>query len=182
MRIDALTALQVAEHAHLSSSQLIDALRTAATEALAARSRTTAEERAMVFNPGPPYDEDWTRGYLIDVIHTRDPWLHRIDICRATGGELALTPDHDGRIVADVVAEWARRHGQPCTVVLDGPAGGIYSQGEGDAQLQLDAVRFCRTKSPSKPGHLAIRSRIAVIRRSRTASRLRMALRGRARG
>jgi hypothetical protein len=23
--------------------------------------------------------------------------------------------------VADVVAEWARRHGQPCTVVLDGP-------------------------------------------------------------
>lgn len=105
----------------------------------------------MVFNPGPPYDEDWTRGYLIDVIHTRDPWLHRIDICRATGGELALTPDHDGRIVADVVAEWARRHGQPCTVVLDGPAGGIYTHGEGGPQLHLDAVHFCRTLSGRAP-------------------------------
>jgi uncharacterized protein (TIGR03083 family) len=151
MRIDALTALQVAEHAHLSSSQLVDALRTAAPEALAGRSRMTAEERAMVYNPGPPYDEDWTRGYLIDVIHTRDPWMHRIDICRATGGELTLTPDHDGRIVADVVAEWARRHGQPCTVVLDGPAGGIYAQGEGGAQLHLDAVQFCRTLSGRSP-------------------------------
>lgn len=38
MRIDALTALQVAEHAHLSTSQLVDALRRAAPEALAARS------------------------------------------------------------------------------------------------------------------------------------------------
>jgi hypothetical protein len=30
-----------------------------------------------VFNPGPPFDEEWTRGYLTDVIHTRDPWMHR---------------------------------------------------------------------------------------------------------
>jgi uncharacterized protein (TIGR03083 family) len=151
MRIDALTALQVAEHTHLSTSQLVDALRTAAPEALAARSRMTAEERARVFNPGPPYDEDRTRGYLIDVIHTRDPWMHRIDICRATGAELALSPDHDGRIVADIIAEWARRHGQPCTVVLDGPAGGIYTQGEGGARLHLDAVPFCRALSGRGP-------------------------------
>jgi uncharacterized protein (TIGR03083 family) len=149
--IDALTALQVADRAHLGPAQLATALRTAAPQSLAARRQATAEERATVFNPGPPFDEEWTRGYLTDVIHTRDPWMHRIDICRATGGELTLTPDHDGRIVADVVAEWARRHGQPCTVVLDGPAGGIYTQGEGGARLHLDAVQFCRALSGRGP-------------------------------
>jgi uncharacterized protein (TIGR03083 family) len=149
--IDALTALQVADRAHLEPAQLAAALRTAAPQSLAARTQATAEERAMVFNPGPPYDEEWTRGYLIDVIHARDPWMHRIDICRATGSELTLTSDHDGRIVADVVAEWVRRHGQPCTAVLDGPAGGIYTHGEGGAQLHLDAVHFCRALSGRAP-------------------------------
>jgi hypothetical protein len=144
--IDALTALQVADHAHLGPPQLAAALRTAAPQSLAARSQATAEQRAMPFNPGVP-QEEWTYGYLIDVIHTRDPWMHRVDICRATGAELAVTPDHDGRIVADVVAEWVRRHGQPCTLVLDGPAGGIYRNGEGGAQLRRDAVQFCRVVS-----------------------------------
>lgn len=145
--IDALTTLQVADRAHLRPPQLAEALRTAAPKSLAARSQTTAEEQAMGFNPGLPDGGEWTHGYLIDVIHTRDPWMHRVDICRATGAELALTPDHDGRIVADVVAEWARRHGQPCTLVLDGPAGGIYRNGEDGPQLRYDAVQFCRVLS-----------------------------------
>jgi hypothetical protein len=55
-------------------------------------------------------------GYLLDTILTRDPWMHRVDIARATGRDMVLTADHDGRIVADVVAEWARRHGQPFTL------------------------------------------------------------------
>ena len=145
--IDALTALQVAEHAELTPEQLAAALRTAAPLSLAARSQATPEQRAMTFNPGPPYDEEWTAGYLIDVIQTRDPWMHRIDICRATGAELVLTPDHDGRIIADVVAEWARRHGQPCSLILEGPAGGSYISGAGGPHLQLDAVHFCRLLS-----------------------------------
>ena len=145
--IDALTALQVAEHAKLTPEQLATAIRTAAPLSLAARSQATAEQRAVTFNPGPPNDEEWTAGYLIDVIHTRDPWMHRIDICRATGADLVLTAEHDGRIVADALAEWARRHGQPCSLVLDGPAGGSYVHGTGGPHLQLDAVQFCRVLS-----------------------------------
>jgi len=145
--INALTALQVAEHAHLSPAQLAEAVRGAVPQSLAARSQTTAEQRAMAFNTGPPDHEEWTYGYLIDVIHTRDPWMHRIDICRATGTELTLTPDHDGRIVADVVAEWARRHGQSFALFLDGTAGGNYTHGTGGAHLELDAVQFCRLLS-----------------------------------
>ena len=29
--------------------------------------------------------EPWTLGYLIDVILTGDPWMHRMDIAAATG-------------------------------------------------------------------------------------------------
>ena len=45
--------------------------------------------------------------YLLDVGFTRDVWCHRIDICHATGRPMDLKPDHDGRLVADIVAEWA---------------------------------------------------------------------------
>ena len=152
MWIDALTALQVAEHAHLTPAQLAEAVRATVPQSLAARSQTTAEHRAMAFDPRLPDGEKWTHGYLIDVIHTRDPWMHRIDICRATGTELTLTPDHDGRIVAAVVAEWARRHGQPCTLLLEGPAGGSYTCGAGGPHIQLDAVQFCRILSGRETG------------------------------
>ena len=74
--------------------------------------------------------EKWEIAFLMDTIFTRDTWMHRGDIARATGRELVLTPDHDGRIVADAVADWARRHGQPFRLVLDGPAGGEFMRGK----------------------------------------------------
>ena len=55
-----------------------------------------------------------------------------------------LTAEHDGRIVADVVAEWARRHGQPFTLELTGTAGGTFDVGTGGESIALDAVEFCR--------------------------------------
>jgi hypothetical protein len=57
-------------------------------------------------------------------------------------------PQPDGRIVADVVAEWARRHGKPFTLALTGPASGTYAHHPDlpEAEhLSLDAVDFCRT-------------------------------------
>ena len=151
-RIDVLTALQVEEHAHLTSDSLVAALRHLVPAALAGRGRTTAEDRAAVYTPGPPFDGDWTRGYLLDIIHTRDPWLHRIDIGRATSRDIAWTPAHDGRIVADVVADWARRHGQPFTLVLHGPAGGTFVAASGGETYELDAVEFCRILSGRDAG------------------------------
>ena len=37
-------------------------------------------------------DEAWTIGYLVDIILTRDPWMHRADICRATGARRTCSP------------------------------------------------------------------------------------------
>jgi uncharacterized protein (TIGR03083 family) len=151
-RIDALTAIQVEEHAALETGELVAAIRAAAPRALAGRASLTAEERAMPYDPGPPFDGPWTRGYLVDVVHTRDPWMHRVDIARATGTDLVLTRGHDGRLVADVVADWARRHGRPFALILGGPAGGGFVAGGGGDRYELDAVEFCRIVSGRAAG------------------------------
>ena len=103
-----------------------------------------------------PVHERWKLGYLIDVIYLRDIWMHRVDACRATGRDLELTPEDDGRIVADVVAEWARRHQQPFILELTGVAGGLYAaknatSGDTSSWLALDAVEFCRTLAGRSP-------------------------------
>src|SRR5262249_15477433 len=91
--------------------------------------------------------EAWSLGYAVDVVLTRDTWMHGIDTSSATGRAARLTPEHDGVLVADVVAEWAQRHAQPCRLHLAGPAGGAWAVGSGGPTLELDAVEFCRILS-----------------------------------
>jgi uncharacterized protein (TIGR03083 family) len=145
--IDEMTAAQVRGHASLSPADMTRQLREVAPKAVRGRRRMPAVMRAIPFKPGPPIDGAWKVGYLIDTILNRDCWMHRVDLTRATGKELVLTPEHDGRIVADVVVEWARAHAQPFTLVLDGPAGGTFAAGEHGQRIQLDAVEFCRILS-----------------------------------
>jgi hypothetical protein len=60
--------------------------------------------------------------YLFDVGFTRDAWMHRIDLAVASGVPLDLDEGHDGRLVADLVAEWATTHPDPFTLQLTGLA------------------------------------------------------------
>ncbi len=154
--IDALTALQVEKHQQRSPQEIAD--RFAAMEPRAARGRARTpvlirRSRMPVQQPVGGTSERWTFGYLIDVILTRDTWMHRVDLARATGRPLVLTAGHDGVLVADVVAEWASRHGEDCTLTLHGVAGGQWSFGPGSGpHLELDAVEFCRTLSGRSKG------------------------------
>ena len=152
VRLHELTALQVAEHVHLTPTELTAALRVKAPLGLAARRALSPERRAQPYDPKLPGEQPWTVGYLFDIIHTRDPWAHRIDICRATGHPLVLTPEHDGRIIENVVADWAARHRQPFDLTLTGPAGRRFRGGTTDTPLVLDAVEFCRILSGREPG------------------------------
>lgn len=148
--LDALTALQVQEHADLTTVELIDRFAAVGPRAARGRRRTPALIRRMkLANPQSIGGriEHWTNGYLIDTILTRDPWMHRMDICRATGRGPVLTPDHDGRLIADVVQEWADRHGRPYRLRLTGPAGDRFAHGEDGPELAMDAVDFCRILS-----------------------------------
>jgi hypothetical protein len=65
---------------------------------------------------------------------------------------MQLTADHDGRLVADIVAEWADIHGQPFELVLDGPAGGKFTQGVAGERVEIDTLDFIRTLSGRLPG------------------------------
>ena len=152
--IDALTALQVEERAGMTGQEATARFRVVGPKAARARRRTPGfiRRRSMPMDqPVGGHLEPWSLGFLIDTILTRDPWMHRIDLSRATGRDLELTAEHDGVIVADVVTEWSARHGQPCELVLTGPAGGRWSWGKDGPVIELDAVEFCRVLSGRAP-------------------------------
>ncbi len=143
--IDAMTATQVAERASLTPEEIVTRLAVVAPRAVRARRRTPAFFRwAVRMKQDPPFeDERWPFGFLVDTIFTRDTWMHRLDISRATDRPMELTAEHDGRLVGDVVREWADRHGQPFHLVLTGPAGGTWQTGEDGELIRLDALDFC---------------------------------------
>ena len=142
---EGLSATQVAEREDLTPDELIARLTDIAPKAVKGRRRTPAPMRAVKIAVDAPVVEKWALGYLIDLIYLRDAWMHRIDTAQATGAELVLTAEHDGRIVADVVAEWARRHGQPFELELTGAAGGRFSGGTAGhaVPITIDAIEFC---------------------------------------
>jgi uncharacterized protein (TIGR03083 family) len=151
----ALTHVQVTERQDLTPAQIVDQLTLVAPKTVRGRSRIPALVRNhAALSVDGPVIEKWKVGYLIDTIYLRDLWMHRIDLARAIDEPPELTAAHDGRIVAEVVAEWARRHGQPFRLELTGPAGGAYAHdadAEGADLLELDAVEFCRALSGRGP-------------------------------
>lgn len=141
-----LSAVQVRERESLTPGALVERLTAIAPRTVKKRSSLPGFLRNGVrMKVDGPVVERWKLGYLVDTIYLRDLWLHRVDASRATGRPLELTAEHDGRIVVDVVEEWARRHGKPYTLELTGAAGGSFSPGKGGEPLTLDAVEFCRT-------------------------------------
>lgn len=158
---DQMTAIQIEVTSGLSHAELVAECRRLIGPAVAGRRRYPAAVRRLKFSVDfGSARERWTLGYLMDTILTRDIWMHRIDLCRAIGVEPLLTPDHDGRIVAGVVTEWARRHGADYSLVLGGSAGGTFGQepGPGVESLELDDVEFCRILSGrgEGPGLLSV--------------------------
>ena len=139
-----LSAVQVAEREDLTPDELIERLDRVTPKTIKGRRRTPRPARAIKMAIDGPVVEKWSLGYLIDIIYLRDMWMHRIDTAQATGADIVLNAEHDGRIVADVVAEWARRHGQPFALELTGPAGGTFNTGgNGTDHTVMDAVDFC---------------------------------------
>ena len=154
--VDGLNEAQLRARGSVPAAQLPERWSAASAAALRARARMPAPVRKLRLLPmGEALGTrlGWQPlSYLFDVGFTRDVWMHRVDIARATGIPLELTADHDGRLIADLVAEWASRHDEPFTLHLEGPAGGRYTAHEGTAPICIDAVQFCRVLSGRTPG------------------------------
>jgi uncharacterized protein (TIGR03083 family) len=142
--IDGVNEVQVRERRALSPAQLIERM----------ADRTEAAARLRERLPGPvravpvtfPAVGRRSVGYLVDLVITRDVWMHRVDISRATGADLVLTSEHDGRLVADMVSDWASTHVDPFVLELTGPAGGVFVRGDA-VPTRVDAVEFLRIVS-----------------------------------
>jgi uncharacterized protein (TIGR03083 family) len=147
--LDATNELQVADHRDLSPVQLIVEL-----EHVFEKSVRTRTHRSRVYDRiNVPIDAGGSTAdgmparlnlaELFRVVYTRDVWLHRIDIARALGREAAMQAAVDGRLAADIVKEWADRHGKPFELHLTGAAGGHYRRGGDGPIISLDTADFC---------------------------------------
>jgi uncharacterized protein (TIGR03083 family) len=131
--------------------------------------KTPAELIAELRNVGPLAAEKWayqfrlmkwitiphrdvgslSMRHLMWVIHSRDTWMHRLDICRATGRKFEQTAAHDGRIAAlvmrDVSQVLSKKQNQGRVVFeLSGIAGGTWETGAGSfiSTIQMDVLDF----------------------------------------
>jgi uncharacterized protein (TIGR03083 family) len=144
--VDGMNEFQIRERNHLSNDEIVAQVAAVGPNAVKGRWRTPPPARYIPLPFGPPIG--WAPlKYLLDVGFTRDVLAHRIDVHAAIKRPMQLTADHDGRLVADIVAEWADIHGQPFELVLDGPAGGIFTRGVDGEHVEIDTLDFIRTLS-----------------------------------
>jgi uncharacterized protein (TIGR03083 family) len=141
---DGMNELQVRERGARSADQLISEWESTSRCALRSRDRLPRLIARLPLLKLPEPVGRQPVSYLFDTGFTRDVWMHRIDLAHATGRPFEVDHAHDGRIVADIVAEWASTHGEPFTLDLEGPAGGAYCAGSGGEHVQSDAIEFCR--------------------------------------
>jgi uncharacterized protein (TIGR03083 family) len=143
--LDGINAVQVREHAGMTGAQVAQAIAAIAEPALRHRARTPWLLRQGV-RVKLGVSGRTSLAWILDVVYSRDTFVHRIDVSRATGRDVH-TDDVERRIVAEIVREWAARHGEPVTLTLTGPAGGTYECNGGGPEITEDAVEFTRLVS-----------------------------------
>jgi uncharacterized protein (TIGR03083 family) len=147
---DAWTEYQALAFFDGDPSDLIRRYSDAVPQALKVRGRTSPAR--LIRMPDKTYGWMSIAGLRDDIL-TRDVWMHRVDISRATDRDLVLNAEHDGRFVANIVRDFAKRWKRPFTLFLEGPAGGTYVNGSGGEEYRLDAIEFCRILSGRSQGH-----------------------------
>ncbi|MEO6062181.1 MAG: maleylpyruvate isomerase family mycothiol-dependent enzyme [Thermoflexales bacterium] len=144
---DAINALQVGERKKMTPAELIAELKKVGPGAM----RNWAYGfRAVKGIYVPHAVAGWmSLRYLMWVTHSRDTWMHRMDISRATNRPFAQTRDHDGRIVELVIRDVAKKlkrkiGARAIGITLTGIAGGKWHVGAGTpaAEIEMDALDF----------------------------------------
>jgi uncharacterized protein (TIGR03083 family) len=106
--IDGINKLQVVERADKAPADLVAEFRENGPKAIANRQKLPWPLRKIVHLPFPPLGRR-SLEYLADTIYPRDQWMHRYDICAATGKKMVVSGAHDGRIVALVLLDIAEK-------------------------------------------------------------------------
>jgi uncharacterized protein (TIGR03083 family) len=142
---DGMNEVQVRERAALTGDELIAEWDAVSPKALKSRTKLPRPIANLpVLRLPAPVGRQKLK-YLFDIGFTRDVWTHRVDLAVATGRPFDADAEHDGRIIADIVAEWAGTHGEAFDLTLTGPAGGHFVTGTDGERVEIDALEFVRT-------------------------------------
>lgn len=150
--IHSINRCEVADRADWSTEDVIAEMREYGPKAVKNRQRIPTFIRRIKV-PLPPLGKVQIR-YLLDIIYPRDQWMHRGDICRATGKPMVFTSDYDERVTDLVMLDVAQRlpTGLPGTIDVN-ITGGIKktyrfgSKSEVDATITIDLLEFNRRAS-----------------------------------
>jgi len=140
--IDSLTALQVEKNDALTPAEVASEVRRLAPRAVQGRRRPPAFVRNRAMKEET--DGWWTFGYLFDVILTRDPFMHRIDITRATGVPIHATAEHEGVLVDDVVPSG------PSATARRTPSSSAAQRADGGRWARVSVSRWMRSTSAAR--------------------------------
>jgi uncharacterized protein (TIGR03083 family) len=150
-RLDADNRQQIDDLGGRTGPELAAMLARVGPKAIRARRRVPGLMRRQRVGWMYPEEQlpDSRLGYLLDVLGLRDPWMHRVDLARATSRPLVLGA-HDRVVVAQVIADLSRAWpGPPVLLELTGPAGGSWALGQGPAAatIRADTVDYLRALS-----------------------------------
>ena len=142
--VDGTNRLQIEERANHSTAEIIAEFRQNGPIAIKNRQKLPWLVRQL------PIPGMGSFGYLMDIIYPRDEWMHRYDICAATGKKMVITPEHDGRILDLVLLDIAKKlkrqlAGRTIVLHITGALSGTYQFGhkaEPDCTLEIDLFDF----------------------------------------
>ena len=171
--LDAVNQVQIDDRTDRTADELRAELATLGPAAVRARRRMPALIRRTPVPKKGMLPAGSKVSYLVDVIYTRDIWMHRVDIARATGRSLATTKS-SREVVAQVVRDLATAWSGPAfTLELTGHGAGGWQVGDGNpvAMVAADSVEACRLLSgrPALPGvfatsHAQVAEQLAAMR------------------
>ena len=151
-KIHGINRCEVADRADWSTDQIIAEMREFGEKAVNKRQRIPNFIRNIKV-PLPPLGKVQIR-YLLDTIYQRDQWMHRGDICRATGKQMVFTGAYDERVTDLVMLDISQHLGNRLNVTVDVTVtGGVEknyrfgTKSEPDASITIDLLELNRLAS-----------------------------------
>ncbi len=146
--VDGTNKLQIEDRANEATSELVAEFRQSGQTAVKNRQKLPWIVRKIHLPMGELGFSSFE--YLMDIIYPRDQWMHRYDICAATGKKMIVTPEHDGRIIALVLLDINKKlkkqlHHRTILLELTGPLTAVYQFGNKttpDCTISIDVFDF----------------------------------------
>lgn len=152
--IDGHMQVQVEEHREMTPAQVHERFLWLWPRANRRLCRIPGVIRRVRVPTGMPAPSKISIGYLHDVIHARDLWMHRGDVCQAI--DTPFTPGtHAGAVIEQVLRDLDDQWSGPTVLLeLTGVTSGAWQLGDGQpvATIRADAVTYMRCLSGRNDG------------------------------